>query len=162
MALTGLPVLLVPLLIIPSLQLPMREKVGLVGVFAIGALSAISSATRYSIIYKFITHPPMTPAGLKAQLLWSLIELLAAILAFSLPACRVFIKRRAKARTEKGTTTTATASNPKKKQTVSEGNIYIRHDIDVKSLSGSSNDDLELANLRSGTSHEELVHPQVR
>lgn len=158
--LTGQSVLLVPLLIIPSLQLPMREKLGLVGVFAIGAMSVIASATRYSIIHKFITHPPMTPAGLKAQLLWSMIELLAAVLAYTLPACRVLVKRRAKAKTEKGTTASANTSNPRKKQTISEGNIYIRHDIDVKSVGGSSNEDVELANMR-GASREVLVHPSV-
>lgn len=137
----------------------MREKLGLICVFAIGGMSIISSAIRYFIIYKFITHPPMTPAGLKSQEIWSVVELLTAILAYTLPACEVLIKCRARAKTGSSTGMSGSEmSDSRKKQT----GIYVRHDIDIRSVNESSDGDLGLANLPSGTSHEGLVHPPVR
>lgn len=55
-------------------------------------------------------------------------------------------------------------SMSKKQTTLNNGAIYIRHDIDVKSMSGSSRDEeqgLEMGNVHRDNSHEGLVFPAV-
>ncbi len=85
--------MVVPLSILPTLQIGRREILALALVFAVGTISIIAAITRTAIVHGVLTS---TNAGQNTQReleTWSYIEMSLATVAFCLPAFRVLFVR---------------------------------------------------------------------
>ncbi|KAI5804220.1 hypothetical protein DFH27DRAFT_397574 [Peziza echinospora] len=90
---TDIAILCLPLLILSTLRLRRPEMLALIFVFCMGGLSISASVARYAIIYPYIKRPPLTSKTLSLLELWGIVEMAAAVLAFSLPSFRVMCVR---------------------------------------------------------------------
>ncbi|KAJ5595161.1 uncharacterized protein N7459_001369 [Penicillium hispanicum] len=89
---TDLIILLYPMPVLKSLQLPTRQKVALMGVFAIGGFVTVTSILRLKslLLISDSTDPTHDNVGAAS---WSAVECNVAIICASLPSTRAFLAR---------------------------------------------------------------------
>ncbi|KAJ5460752.1 uncharacterized protein N7458_002304 [Penicillium daleae] len=88
--LTDILILIYPMPVLKSLQLPKRQKVALMGVFALGGFVLLTSILRLRSIY-VITHSSDPTYDNVGAAEWSAIECNVAIICASLPSIRPFL-----------------------------------------------------------------------
>ncbi|KAJ5168789.1 uncharacterized protein N7482_004383 [Penicillium canariense] len=90
--LTDVMILIYPMPVLKSLQLPKRQKFALMGVFALGGFVLITSILRLQslLVIANSTDPTYDNVGAAA---WSAVECNVAIICASLPSTRAFLSR---------------------------------------------------------------------
>ncbi|KAI9772462.1 MAG: hypothetical protein M1840_000665 [Geoglossum simile] len=90
---TDLLILAIPIMIFTSLShsLSKREIYGLVFVFIIGSISITAALARF-VALKLIEHVPRAEVTHTIDI-WALVEIVASLIAVSLPALRVLLRR---------------------------------------------------------------------
>ncbi|KAM5344366.1 hypothetical protein ACJ41O_012903 [Fusarium nematophilum] len=88
---TDLMLLLLPIPTIVGLQMSTRQKFGLVGLFAIGSITLITSIVRLVLLLPSLSNPDQS-WSLAEGCLWVIIEANLLIMCGSLPTLRVFLK----------------------------------------------------------------------
>jgi len=86
-------ILVVPLTIIASLTLKRLEKFGICAIFLVGILSPIATGVRYSIVRHGFVHPPATLGQTHNLEIWSMVEVIAGYLAFTMFSLRAVFLR---------------------------------------------------------------------
>ncbi|KAF4984891.1 hypothetical protein FZEAL_44 [Fusarium zealandicum] len=89
---TDLMLLLLPLPTVLGLQMSTRHKLGLVGMFAIGSITLITSIVRLVLLLPALSNPDQSWT-LAEGCLWVIIEANLLIICGSLPTLRVFLRR---------------------------------------------------------------------
>jgi hypothetical protein len=75
------------------MNLKTRDIYALAFVYLIGFMTIIASTVRYSVLYKWIVHPQISPTAITAQEMWATVETITANIAFCLPALRVVLRK---------------------------------------------------------------------
>ncbi|KAJ4195477.1 hypothetical protein NW759_016457 [Fusarium solani] len=88
---TDLMLLLLPIPTIVGLQMSIRQKFGLVGLFAIGSITLITYIARLVLLLPSLSNPDQS-WSLAEGCLWVIIEANLLIMCGSLPTLRVFLK----------------------------------------------------------------------
>lgn len=84
----------IPIVVISSLRLNFRERIGLVVVFLVGGSSVISSIVRFGVVGQLFHDKVYTWNTSHIFALLSHAECMFGIIAFSLPAFRRFLRSR--------------------------------------------------------------------
>ncbi|KXJ87893.1 hypothetical protein Micbo1qcDRAFT_112990, partial [Microdochium bolleyi] len=84
--------LVLPLPMLRTLQLPMKQKVGVAVVLTMGAFVCVVSIIRLQSLNKLMTDADLTNNTTSA-LAWCLVELLLSIIGGSIPALKPFVRR---------------------------------------------------------------------
>ncbi|KAE8154028.1 hypothetical protein BDV25DRAFT_168005 [Aspergillus avenaceus] len=87
---TDLTIVIVPMPLLTQLQLPRRQKMALILVFALGLFVCAVSAVRLAAVVKMIQSPDKTKWNESAAL-WSIVEANVAIICACLPPLRPLI-----------------------------------------------------------------------
>ncbi|KAH7191181.1 hypothetical protein DER44DRAFT_815695 [Fusarium oxysporum] len=90
---TDLMLLLLPIPTIFGLQMSARQKLGLVGLFAIGSITLITSIVRLVLLLPSLSNSDQS-WSLAEGCLWVIIEANLLIMCGSLPTLRVFLKHK--------------------------------------------------------------------
>ncbi|KAL1862400.1 hypothetical protein Plec18167_005795 [Paecilomyces lecythidis] len=90
--LTDIIILILPMPVLKSLQLPRRQKWALMGVFALGSFVTVTSILRLQSLYVISKSKDQTYDNVGAAT-WSAVECNVAIICASLPSLRPFISR---------------------------------------------------------------------
>ncbi|KAK0662726.1 hypothetical protein DIS24_g1671 [Lasiodiplodia hormozganensis] len=83
---------ILPMPVIKSLNLPKKQKIALMGIFALGTFATVTSSLRLSSIYKISYSNDVTYDNVGAAL-WSTVEINTAIICASLPTFKAFFNR---------------------------------------------------------------------
>jgi HAMP domain-containing protein len=88
---TDLMLLLLPIPTVVGLQMSTRQKFGLLGLFAIGSITLITSIVRLVLLLPSLSNPDQS-WSLAEGCLWVIVEANLLIMCGSLPTLRVFLK----------------------------------------------------------------------
>ncbi|KAH7220529.1 hypothetical protein BKA60DRAFT_646351 [Fusarium oxysporum] len=88
---TDVMLLVLPIPTVIGLQMSTRQKLGLVGLFAIGSITLITSIVRLVLLLPSLSNPDQS-WSLAEGCLWVIIEANLLIMCGSLPTLRVFLK----------------------------------------------------------------------
>jgi hypothetical protein len=88
---TDLMLLLLPVPTVIGLQMSTRQKLGLLGLFAIGSITLVTSIVRLVLLLPSLSNPDQS-WSLAEGCLWVIIEANLLIMCGSLPTLRVFLK----------------------------------------------------------------------
>ncbi|SPJ70426.1 related to integral membrane protein [Fusarium torulosum] len=88
---TDLMLLLLPIPTVVGLQMSTRQKLGLLGLFAIGSITLVTSIVRLVLLLPSLSNPDQS-WSLAEGCLWVIIEANLLIMCGSLPTLRVFLK----------------------------------------------------------------------
>ncbi|KAF5558002.1 integral membrane protein [Fusarium napiforme] len=88
---TDVMLLVLPIPTVVGLQMSTRQKLGLVGLFAIGSITLITSIVRLVLLLPSLSNPDQS-WSLAEGCLWVIIEANLLIMCGSLPTLRVFLK----------------------------------------------------------------------
>ncbi|KKY17289.1 putative pth11-like integral membrane protein [Diplodia seriata] len=83
---------ILPMPVIKSLNLPRKQKIALMGIFALGTFATVTSILRLSSIYSISYSNDVTYDNVGAAL-WSTVEINTAIICASLPTFKAFVNR---------------------------------------------------------------------
>ncbi|KJR85159.1 uncharacterized protein SPSK_09383 [Sporothrix schenckii 1099-18] len=89
---TDIAIILLPMPLIKGLQIPTRQKVILMVIFAFGTVVCITSIIRLRSLLSISVSPDTTFAGVDIAM-WSNIEINVAIICASAPALKPFVSR---------------------------------------------------------------------
>ncbi|KAJ3534296.1 hypothetical protein NM208_g7596 [Fusarium decemcellulare] len=89
---TDLMLLALPLPTVLGLQMSTRQKLGLVGMFAIGSITLVTSIVRLVLLLPSLSNPDQS-WSLAEGCLWVIVEANLLIMCASLPTLRVFVKK---------------------------------------------------------------------
>ncbi|KAL1894034.1 hypothetical protein Sste5346_006176 [Sporothrix stenoceras] len=89
---TDIAIIVLPMPLIKGLQIPLRQKVILMFVFAFGTVVCITSIIRLRSLLSISVSPDTTFAGVDIAM-WSNIEINVAIICASVPALKPFVSR---------------------------------------------------------------------
>ncbi|EKG19959.1 hypothetical protein MPH_02787 [Macrophomina phaseolina MS6] len=87
-----LVIVVLPMPVINSLNLPRRQKIALMGIFALGTFASVTSMLRLQSIYNVSYSHDITYDNVGAAL-WSAVEINTAIICASLPTFKAVLNR---------------------------------------------------------------------
>ncbi|KAK7722958.1 hypothetical protein SLS57_004814 [Botryosphaeria dothidea] len=85
-------IVILPMPVINSLKLPRRQKIALMGIFALGAFASVTSILRLQSIYNVSYSHDITYDNVGAAL-WSAVEINTAIICASLPTFKAVVNK---------------------------------------------------------------------
>ncbi|KAL5345433.1 hypothetical protein ACLOAV_009805 [Pseudogymnoascus australis] len=89
---TDIAIFAIPMPLLKALQLPKRQKIGLMFVFGFGAFVCVTSIIRLKSLYEISVSPDTALDGVNAGI-WSGIEINVALACASLPAIKPLISK---------------------------------------------------------------------
>ncbi len=87
-------ILLIPIPILLSLSVPMRQRLALVGIFSVGLLAIIASSIRMRVMVLWAASPWNSAIYGANLLLWGQVEINSGIISASVPFLRLLFKRK--------------------------------------------------------------------
>ncbi|KAH8729502.1 hypothetical protein BGZ61DRAFT_415271 [Ilyonectria robusta] len=88
---SDLVLFILPIRMVMQLQIPRRQKFGLLGIFCIGSLTVVTSVVRVSILPSLLTDPDATWVVSWASV-WSIVEANLIVTCASTPTLKKFFK----------------------------------------------------------------------
>ncbi|KAH6612093.1 hypothetical protein C7974DRAFT_323396 [Boeremia exigua] len=87
-------ILLIPIPILLSLGVPLRQRLALVGIFSVGVLAIVASSIRMRVMTLWAESPWNSAIYGTDLLLWGQVEINSGIISASIPFLRLLFKRR--------------------------------------------------------------------
>lgn len=90
-------ILLIPVPILLSLSVPLRQRLALVGIFSVGVLAIVASSIRMRVMVLWAASPWNSAIYGADLLLWGQVEINSGIISASVPFLRLLFKRKERA-----------------------------------------------------------------
>lgn len=94
---SDLVILLIPIPILLSLSVPLRQRLALVGIFSVGVLAIVASSIRMHVMVLWAASPWNSAIYGADLLLWGQVEINSGIISASVPFLRLLCKRKERA-----------------------------------------------------------------
>ncbi|KAJ8116995.1 hypothetical protein OPT61_g1722 [Boeremia exigua] len=95
---SDLVILLIPVPVLLSLSVPLRQRLALVGIFSVGVLAIVASSIRMHVMVLWAASPWNSAIYGADLLLWGQVEINSGIISASVPFLRLLFKRQERAK----------------------------------------------------------------